>query len=65
MRHSLESRYAVIDVIRTSIGIGEARILVDRMHQVGAVVLRVAQMFRIKGRGDDGQSLIDVESGFP
>ncbi len=53
MRYSLETRCPIIDVIRAGIGIGKAGALVDGVHQMGAIMLRVVQMFGIESRCDD------------
>lgn len=64
-RHSLECRHSVIDVVGTRIGIREAGALVNGIYQVGAIVLAVAQMFRIECSGDHRQSIVGIQSHFP
>ncbi len=61
LRHSLKSRRPVVQVVRTRVRIRKSRPLVDRMHHVRAVMLRVSWRFRIQRRGNHRQPVIRTQ----
>jgi hypothetical protein len=61
LRHSLEAWRTVVQVVRTRVRIRKSRPLVDRMHHVRAVMLRVSWRFRIQRRGNHRQPVIRTQ----
>jgi hypothetical protein len=58
LRHSLKSFHSVIKIVRTRIGIRKPRPLVNRMHQMRAIALRVARRFRIERGSNHRQPVV-------
>ena len=58
LRHSLKSFHSVIKIVRTRIGIWKPRPLVNCMHQMRAIALRVARRFRIERGSDHRQPVV-------
>ena len=61
LRHPLKSFHAVIKIVRTRIGIRKSRALINRMHQMRAVVLRKARRLRIERRSNHRQLVIRTQ----
>ena len=62
---ALESFDPVIQIVGTRVGVGKSGPLVNRMHQVRAVVLGNARRLRIKGRGNHRQPIVGIQRPLP
>ena len=60
-RYSLKSFDPVIEIVRAGIRIGKTGTLVDRVHQVRAIMLCGAPRFGIERRGNDGQTIVPAQ----
>ncbi len=58
LRHSLKSFHSVIKIVRTRIGIRKPSPLVNCMHQMRAIALRVARCFRIERGSNHCQPVV-------
>ena len=61
LRHSLKSRRSVVQVVRACVRVRKSRPLVDRVHHVRAVMLRVSWCFRIQRRCNHRQPVIGTQ----
>ena len=64
LRYSLKSSNPVVEIVGTRIGVGKARPLVNRMHQMRAVALRGARSFRIERGGNHCQPIVRTQRPF-
>jgi hypothetical protein len=61
LRHSLKSCNPLIEIVRARIGIRKARPLVNRMHQMRAVVLRIARRLCIERGSNHRQPIVRTQ----